>query len=357
MKKILYSIIAILSFQMAFGQNSKVNIDMLESNWIVPEDAVFEKFDNRNTLLLKSKRATVKGLQFTNGTIEVDIYANKKRSFAGITFRSQNDNMEEVYMRMHKSRQVDAVQYTPIFNGESNWQLYREHQAKVTFKNKGWNSLRIEVNNQSAVVFVNDDKVLTVDNLRTEQNTGEVGLFALFSNRFSNFSVTPKEAVEDTKKENDTPIDPAIIREWKITKAIPYKGEKLDFKKFLKEEYITVETESSGLLPISKYIKKSSSGNFEQNAEDYIVASTTIQADNEETRLFSFDYSDKIMIYLNGKIYFEGNNSFRTKGVQYMGHLGVKANTLYLPLEKGSNVIHCVVIDRANGWGLMGKLE
>ncbi|MEM9680008.1 MAG: family 16 glycoside hydrolase, partial [Bacteroidota bacterium] len=167
MAKILYFLIALFSCQMVFGQHPSVEIDMLDSNWIIPKDAVFEDFDNRKTLVLKGKRATVKDLQFTNGTIEVDVYANAARSFAGITFRKQNDNMEEVYMRLHKSSQVDAVQYTPIFNDESNWQLFQEYQAQVSFKKQGWNNLRIEVNDTSAEIFVNGQKVMTIDKLRT----------------------------------------------------------------------------------------------------------------------------------------------------------------------------------------------
>ncbi|UII75156.1 DUF1080 domain-containing protein [Flagellimonas sp. HMM57] len=357
MQKFLCPLITLLSFQLAIAQNSTTKIDMVASNWDIPKEASFERFDNRESLILNGGRATVKNKTFTNGTIEVDVYANSIRSFAGITFRKQDDTMEEVYMRMHKSNQVDAVQYTPIFNNESNWQLYREYQAQVTFKNTGWNNLRIEVNNQSAEVFVNDKKVMTVDNLRTDQNSGEIGLFALFTNRFSNFRVTHKDAIAKTETGSTPPIDSSIVTKWEITKAKTYKKAELDFEKFSKEKYITVETESSGLLPISKYIKKTSSGNFEQNVEDYIVASTTVRAENDETKLLSFDYSDKIIVYLNGEILFEGNNAFRAKGIQYMGHMDIDTNTLYLPLKKGSNKIHCVVIDKANGWGLMAKLE
>ncbi|GAB5551409.1 MAG: hypothetical protein Sapg2KO_10000 [Saprospiraceae bacterium] len=332
---------------------------MAASNWEVPENAVFERFDNRETLLLNGKRATLKNVQFTNGTIEVDIYANSIRSFAGITFRKQADNMEEVYMRMHKSSQVDAVQYTPILNNESNWQLFRAYQAQVTFKDTGWNTLRIEIHNQSADVFVNDEKVLSIDQLRTDQSSGEIGLFALFSNRFSNFRFTPKDTLDEIEKNNNPSVDPdaSIITEWDITKAKLYKAERIHFDHFLEEEYLTVATEASGLLVISKYIKKPSSGNFERNAEAYIVASTNIQTDREETKLFSFDYSDKILVYLNGKILFKGNNAFRAKGVQYMGHMDINTNQLYLPLKKGINKIHCVVIDQANGWGLMAKIK
>ena len=363
MAKISYSIIALLGLHLAIAQSPQTKIDMVASNWNVSQETTFERFDNRETLLLNSGRVTVKNHKFTNGTIEVDVYANAIRSFAGITFRKQNNTMEEVYMRLHKSNQVDAVQYTPIYNNESNWQLYRENQGKVSFKETGWNSLRIEVNNQSAEVFVNGEKVMTIDELRTDQISGEIGLFALFPNRFSNFRITPKDAVartdelERTRKDSDLSVDSSIITKWEITKAKPYKADELHFESFLKEEYITVETEASGLLPISKYIKKSSSGNFEQNGEDYIVASTTVYTSQEETKLFSFDYSDRIIVYLNGKAVFKGNNAFRAKGIQYMGHIDINTNKLYLPLEKGANKIHCVVMDKANGWGLIAKWE
>ena len=357
MKKLLYLFIALLSYQLSIAQNTTTKIDMVASDWDLPLEATFERFDNRETLLLKNGRATVKNQKFTNGTIEVDVHANSIRSFAGITFRKQKENMEEVYMRLHKSNQVDAIQYTPIFNNESNWQLFREYQARVFFKNTGWNTLRIEVNNKSAEVFVNDEKVMSINHLITDNSAGEIGLFALFNNRFSNFRFTPKDAMENSETGDNNPIDPNIITQWEITKAKPYKGMELHLDDFLKEKYTTVTTEESGLLPISKHIKKTSSGNFGQNREDYIIAATTIYSDSSETRLFSFDYSDKIIVYLNGKAIFRGNNSFRAKGVQYMGHMGVDVNKLYLPLEKGENKLQCVVIDKANGWGLIGKLE
>lgn len=357
MIKILYSLIALLSFQLSIAQNSETKIEMVASNWNVTKEVTFERFDNRETLLLNSGRVTAKNQKFTNGTIEVDVYANSIRSFAGITFKKQNNNMEEVYMRLHKSNQVDAVQYTPIFNNESNWQLYKELQARVSFKNKSWNTLRIEVKNKSAEVFVNNEKVMSIDYLRTNHRTGEIGLFALFNNRFSNFKFTPKDTIENSETSDNSPIDLNIITQWKITNAKPYNQKELYFDDFLKEKYTTVNTEKSGLLPISKYIKKTFSGNFEQNIEDYTIAFTSVYTENSGTKLFSFDYSDKIIVYLNGEAIFKGNNAFRTKGVQYMGHIDINTNKLYLPLRKGVNNIHCVVVDKANGWGLIAKLE
>lgn len=357
MKKLLYPLIALLSFQLSFAQGTEVKIDMIDANWDLPDDAAFESFDNRRTLILNNGRATVKTQDFKNGAIEVDIFANSGRSFAGITFRKQDGTMEEVYLRMHKSGQVDAVQYTPIFNEESNWQLFSEYQARVAFKDTGWNTLRVEINGNSAEVFVNDASVMSVDHLRTGHEMGQIGLFALFTNRFSNFRLTPGTAVVRPEKAASPPADSNTITEWAIAPASPYREGELHFEDFAEATYRTVKAEASGLLPFSKYLKKSSAGRFEQNAEDYTVASTTVYASKSETRLFSFDYSDKIIVYLNGTIVFRGNNAFRAKGVQYMGHLDIDTNTLYLPLEKGVNTIHCVVIDKANGWGIMGKLD
>lgn len=357
MKAILILVIAALGIQLTNAQDSTSKVDMVSSNWNINDKTTFEEFDDRKTLVLNGGRITVKDQKFTNGTIEVDIYANSKRSFAGITFRKQNDNMEEVYMRLHKSKQADAVQYTPIFNNESNWQLYREHQAMVSFKNTGWNTLRLDVSNNNAEVFVNDEKVMHINHLRTGNTIGEVGLFALFTNRFSNFRIRHNNEVKDEKKENINNSENGVITQWEITEAKLYKEEELDYNNFLKEKYIRVNTEKSGLLPISKHIRKTSSGRFEKNNEDYTIASITVNADQKETKLFSFDYSDKIIVYLNGKIIFKGNNAFRAKGMQYTGHIDINANKLYLPLERGVNKIHCVVIDKANGWGIIAKLE
>jgi len=353
----LYLIIVLNSFQLSYSQNKTKVVKMDSLNWQIDKGtSSFETFDNRQTLLLNGK-ATLKNLVLSNGIIEVDVYANSKRSFAGIIFRKKQNTMEEVYMRLHKSNQPDAVQYSPTYNKELTWQLYKEYQANVNFKNKGWNTLKIEVFNNNATIFVNNEKVLVVDQLKTTHNEGAIGLFALFNNRFSNFRVTKKNTRQKIKDKDQKDINSNIISKWSITKAFPFERQKIRFNYFSKQNYKTVLTEKSGLLPFSKYIEKPQSGNFEQNAEAYAVAYLDIESNLSKKMLFSFDYSDKIIIYLNGEAIYEGNNAFRSKGDQFQGHIDINANKLYLDLKKGTNTLHCVVIDKANGWGVIGKLE
>lgn len=340
------------------AQDKTKVVKPFESNWVIPEGVKvkFETFEERETILLNGRIFT-KNENFSNGIIEVDVFANQKRSFAGIIFRNQEGTREEAYMRMHKSKQPDAVQYTPTYNGESAWQLYSEHQVNVVFKKEGWNTLRIETIGQKASIFVNDKKVHTVHKLKTGNIDGQLGLFSLFENRFSNFKFTKTDSIKIEQKSKNSSKDPNIIKNWAITQATLYTEENFDPKGLSDEKKIFAYTEDSGLLPISKYIEKSVSGNFEGNPEVYTIASIEIKADKEDKKLFSFDYSDKIIVYLNGQPIFFGNNAFRSKGIQFKGHLNINANRLHLNLNKGKNVLECVVIDRANGWGLMGKLE
>nr|WP_297785817.1 family 16 glycoside hydrolase [uncultured Allomuricauda sp.] len=347
----------ILLTQLLQAQTSQT-ISLQKEYWTTAQgsEISFETFDGRQTMILNGT-AFANGFEFSNGVLEMEVYANQKRSFAGFVFRKQDENFEEVYMRMHKSRQVDAVQYTPTYHGESNWQLYPEHQAQVTFKSDGWNQLRIEVENLTTTVFVNGEQVLQVERLKSGNLTGAIGIFALFGNRFANLKVT--KTGNAVAKEPFPIVTPkkGIIGEWDLTEARPYVEGELNFEDFEKAKTITANTEQSGLLPISRYLAKPTSGNFERNQEAFTVASTTIAVDQAQTRLFSFDFSDKIIVYLNGEAIFYGNNAFRSKNNQFQGHLALTANKIPLKLKKGFNTLHCVVIDKANGWGLIGKLN
>ncbi|MEA1785456.1 family 16 glycoside hydrolase [Arenibacter sp. GZD96] len=345
-------------FSTIHGQNQSITIPFTEKHWKFAENAVhrFEVFENMETLVLNGK-ASVKNISMENGSIEVAVYATQKRSFAGIVFRKQGETMEEVYIRNHKSGQPDAVQYAPIYNGEGNWQLYREHQAHVFFEREGWNHLKLVFNQQHVAVWLNDQKILEVDGLKTENNIGEIGLFSLFENRFANFKYQENTTHTIVKERTKPNSGTSLITEWNLSEAYLYAPEQdknIDFNGLV---YKSVPTEPSGLLPISKYLMKPSFGNFEANEEVYAVVATNIMADVKKRVKFSFDYSDKIVVFLNGTIVFEGNNAFLSKGPQFQGHLGITANTIYLDLDAGENTLHCMVIDKANGWGIIGGIE
>ncbi|RKN83539.1 family 16 glycoside hydrolase [Ulvibacterium marinum] len=356
MKKLVATALLMAFLWGVSAQNGIEKIPLNDDNLSYPEGTQhsFETIDGKNTLVLNG-RAQVKNPRFTNGTIEVEVFANQKRSFAGITFRKQDETFEEVYIRMHKSGLPDALQYNPVFNMESNWQLYPEHQAAVITKNEGWNTLKIVVNGDTAEIFVNGKSAMVVPDLKTDHEEGNIGLFALFENRFANLKVSKESEVNLPEAEESNTIE-GLITEWNLSVPSTFDGK--TFPKNVKNvPYMTKgQAETSGLLTVSKYVTKPSRGKYRRNNEDYVVAGTTINSTEEIVKHFYFDYSDRIMVYLNGELLYSGNNGFLFKNPQYEGHLKLETNMVTLPLKKGANELQCVVIERANGWGLMGRL-
>lgn len=337
------------------GLNAQT-MDWKANEWSFSENAVYriETKAGQNSLFLNG-RADLVTSDFQNGTVEVDIFASGRRSFGGITFRGTETAQDEVYLRLHKGNQVDAVQYTPIYNGESNWQLYQELQAKVAFRENDWNQLRLDIKDSQLTVFVNGQEVLQVAHLRSGNAQGTIGLFGLFGTHFANLRIQKATGTAQLVA-TAPPQDPTIIHQWELSEALPYSAD-LDLNQLLRLPTQQVATEASGLLPVSKYVAKSSGNNFEQNQEDVVLLSVNIQSDSEQVKHFLFDYSDRIILRLNGQILYKGNNTFRAKGLQYMGHLMRQAHSIPLPLKAGANRLECFLIERANGWGIMGQMN
>ena len=339
--------------------------------WVFGEGAThrIENHLGRESLYLDG-RAYVEGAAFRDGIVEVDVAPNTDPSFAGLLFRVQpapdsglgRANFEEVYLRLHKSGLPDAVQYSPIYNGESTWQLYREHQAAEEFKRTSWTRLKVVVAGERAEVYLDDASTpsLVVDRLRHGYGEGAVGLFALFGNHFANFRYTPVELTDPPVAEADSSAEGTVLR-WALSPVKPaadvqaetYPGEAT----LETMDWITAEAEPSGLLPISKYRARPESGAFEQNPEAVAWARLSVETERAQTKKLFFDYSDKAVVFLNGQPVFAGNNAFLSKGPLERGDLGIEGNALFLDLREGANELLVAVTERANGWGLMAQFE
>ena len=221
-----------------------------------------------------------------------------------------------------------------------------------------WNHLKLVVNGARLTVFINgtEQPSLTVENLRHDAKAGTLGIRALFGNHFANFRYTSQEM------ENPTPATvaetpPGTITQWQLSPA--FTTEQTDILQYpeSKIDWETVSAEEDGLLPISKYRKKASGGNFEANTEDVVWAKLTVDATQAGRKKLFFDYSDRAVVYLNKVPLFAGNNAFLYKGALFRGDIAVQGNALYLDLKKGKNELLIAVAERANGWGLIGRWE
>src|SRR4051812_38814836 len=63
-------------------------------------------------------------VRLLNGTVEVELALSGERAFPGVAWRIAGDAYESFFVRPHQSGNPDALQYTPVFNQVSAWQLY-----------------------------------------------------------------------------------------------------------------------------------------------------------------------------------------------------------------------------------------
>lgn len=88
-------------------------------------------------------------------------------------------------------------------------------------------------------------------------------------------------------------------------------------------------------------------------------ARITINSEQEQVKKLSFGFSDRIKVYLNDKLLYGGQDSFRSRDYRFLGTIGYY-DELYLPLQKGKNELWMAVSENEKirgGWGLQARLE
>lgn len=317
------------------------------------------------SLYLEGCTALVKDVQFKDGIIEVDVAPSTNRIFAGIVFRApSHDNLEIIYLRLHKSGGPDAIQYCPRYNGIDGWQFYsgKGFTAQALYSRNEWTHFKIVVDGQKAAVYLNNSETpaLVVDEMKRDYQGGAIGLWGLNGANFANFKFTPvvKSTFTATAKH---PTPEGMITGWEISKSFIEK--EIDAETYpdaaLQKSFSweAVTSDWTGLVNLSRFRKKTkvmtSSGL--QNGVDVVFAKTVIVSEKNQIKKLSFGYSDKVSVFLNGQILYSADSTFQSRDPLFQGIVGLNDN-IYLPLKKGKNELMFAVSELFGGWGFLCQL-
>jgi len=344
--KISSTIILLFSVLNLFSQS--IPIDTV--NFQLDRGEIVE-FQGRNCL---KGKATWKR-PFKNGVIEADVWIPDVRSYPGIDFRVKSDeNYEKVYFRPHRvGLYDDALQYAPVFNGVTCWQLYHgeNYTTSLDIELAKWVKIRIELMDEQASIFVENMKTptLIVENLVHQADYGNI----IFNGAkdgvyFSNIRIQSEINLEKNEKSN-APYSHNIYQfpNWKLSKPQPTEsfnsnqtpGFYMDFY----AGWRGVKADHTGLINISKQHKNDKNRNC-------IFARSTFYSDEEETVKVAFGYSDAVKVFLNEELIYSGDYAYRSRGNSFVGTIQSK-DTLYLKLQKGVNELFIASKDQFGGWG------
>lgn len=326
------------------------------------EESRVEEHLGRTSLYLFGGMALVKDSEMLDGIIEFDIAFGPERGFAGATWRVQDiDNREQFYMRAHQSGNPDANQYTPVFNGQTAWQLYHGdgYGAPVEYRFDTWIPVRIVVAGGQAEIYIGDleTPALFADELKRVPASGQVGLtVAAFSPAwFSNFRYTAMAEPPPFMNpiDRDRSMRPGTIMAWQVSAAVSEDGLRgvTELSPEAKDglSWSTLECELTGLANISRLHPL-------EKARNTVFAKVEVEADEALVAALAFGYSDRIRVFLNGRLLYTGDNGYRTRDYRYLGTIGY-FDELALPLQKGRNEIWLAVSENFGGWGFQAALE
>jgi len=326
------------------------------------EEAKIERFKGRDALALRRAYVWLDGAEFSDGVIEFDAAFDNVQGFIGPQFRAdeKSQRWEEFYFRTHLNQMPDALQYTPVENGTTAWQIFTDGNAlaPVSEDYVGWNHVRVVVKGDKADFYFNSDTpVLHVPDLKTDIKAGGVGLrvTGAVTTHVSNIVFRPLRDGEDIVGEaKEAPAMPdGLIEKWTVSSVFPEArvadALTLDQAAVKDLTWTPLDVETNGIANISRLHPRLEDGG------STVFVRQTIRAGKAQMKKLQFGYSDRVRIYLNGKRIYEGVADWRARDYRFLGTVGF-FDSVGLDLKKGDNELVVAISETFGGWAWAGAM-
>jgi hypothetical protein len=329
----------------------------------------------RDVLEIETGTARRRDVRFEDGAIDFDVQLTSRRSFVYIEFRAAADGeYEEVYLRPHKSGLPDSVQYAPVWQDRSSWQLYHGPgaTAAISFEPGVWTHVRVVFAGRHAALFVKnmEKPALVVPRLARDPKPGYISFGGLLPAgvpgagpiaRFSNIVVRPgptgfdfAAALAASPAPSPQVAAEAVtpIASWAVSQSfVPATTDVSELPTAaITGEFRKIDAEPGGLLELHRHVKVPANSRLTAG-----VARVRVRAATAGTYAFELGFSDIATVFLNGRPVFRGDGTFTTDRPRREGLIGYDQARLYLPLAAGDNELSILVSDVFGGWGIMGR--
>lgn len=328
-----------------------------------PERVEVKEVDGQQELILSRTAALLEGIEFSEGVIKFDLAFEDKFGFGGLMWHADGQgDYEYFYIRQHKSGLPDAGQYTPTRSGLTSWQIYTDRNAlaPLAHTHEGWNRLKFVIADDKADIYYNGSArpVLHVPDLATDRGTGKVGFRTSGPNgkiRFANVTVRALrdgEGIVGKPATESRAAPDGVITRWAVSshfaeeKVVGVTQLPTDLSSLATKAVL--ETEPFGIVDISR-------GGLQEREDDTALVSTRIEADRAKRVRLQFGYSDRLRLFLNGELVFDGVAGWRTRDQFFLGTIGFN-DAVMLELDDGENVLTAAVSETFGGWGFAGAI-
>jgi len=370
MRPLSLALIALASAGSLAAQDRRLPFD---SGWdySAAENRAVGPFLGREALRLRNGVAVRPDVSLQDGTIDFDMAVTEHRTFVYIQFRMTGDGEnEEIYFRPHKTNLPDAIQYAPVFRGQSAWQLYHGpgNTARVPIPRNEWVHVRVVLQGQRAALYLGDTTrpVMVVPRLAREAAAGGIALRAFtpaggapegtFAAAYSNVVVRPGVVPAAFPVAPERPRPPGVVGSWQLSPAyVPAPGGPIPPPENLlagRASWPARSADEEGRLVLDRYL-----GRPGENARAAAVLRLVVRAERDTVRRLDLGFSDEYLLLVNGRPVAGGNAAYSFDDPRNDGVLTPRLASVYLPLRRGDNEVLIVLQDVFGGWGIVGILN
>ena len=361
---IIFSFLAAALLSQASVSAQTQSLEFAGKNWrIAAQKAEVTDHLDRSAIALTGGRLWLDSANFSDGVIRFDVAYQEQTIFVGASWRAENDgHYEEIYFRGHLNEMADALQYTPVENRNSAWQIFSDANAVASVSQSftGWNQVKIVVQGDKADVYFNSlTPVLHIPDFKTELQRGAVALRSNGRNAgpayFSNIVIRPLAAGEGiVGVAKPVPALPeGVIKQWSISSPIAEDRvqDMLGLDRSVLEglSWNILATETNGIANLAKRSNPRSDGNT-------VFVRLNLRSDRDQMKEMTFGYSDRARVYLNGKRLFRGNAGWRVRDYRFLGTVGF-FDAVGLDLKAGDNELLIAVSETFGGWAWAAALK
>jgi hypothetical protein len=307
------------------------------------------EFLGRRALRLYGAEATLVDANFDTGVIDFDMALpgqQRAPSFPGLYFRGQDaDNYESLYLRPHQNGRADAIQYTPVINGRTAWQIYSQYNGQIEYRLDAWFYVRLEVATDSARVFIDSaaQPAFVIHDLKRDRAAG----FVMFrgsagSAYYANINITPGQP-EAAPPEPAVELPAGLVRAWSASPAMASADAfaAAAAGRLGAVEWTVLPVETNGIANLARVAVRTDETNT-------VLARLSLRSDRARTALMRFGFSDSVQVYLNGAPLYAGDDTQNSRDYRFLGTVGLY-DTLPLRLRRGDNEVVLAVSEGAGG--------
>ncbi len=261
-------------------------------------------------------------------------------SFVGLVFGAVDEsNFELVYVSADNEWDLPNLQYDPVMNGSSTWQIYHgpRYQALVRVPSEQWVKLSLKVQPDSVSIYVGESSEpnLVIPNLKHGRAVSDkIGVWGSSPSYVRNLTVEQiqTELINEEAAES-IPQEGTLVTEWMVSKLPEHN-------------WIKAHVEENGTLNLNRL--------YTSERGAVVQAKCSFNLSEEKETLLSFGFSDHLRLWVNEKEVYQGEWKWHSPGKTADGRIRSDHANVSIRWQAGLNTIRAEVISEEEmyGWGL-----